>query len=237
MSNAKIHAALLELLQAFDAICAREKLVYMLTAGTLLGAVREKGFIEWDVDVDLMMHRHDYDAFESCSEKYLPSLGLSLRYADRVPRVYRTDNPSCNAEILIIDALPQNAWKRSYKVFMLKLLQGMSKQKIDYRKYTFTNRVLLSAASLLGRLTSEETKRRLYRQLSTLGNEENSEWVFFSNERYRFMNLKIDRSILAEAVRTAFADTELPVPKEWDKFLKIYYGDDYMTPKRVNYYK
>ena len=150
MSNAKIHAALLELLQAFDAICAREKLVYMLTAGTLLGAVREKGFIEWDVDVDLMMHRHDYDAFESCSEKYLPSLGLSLRYADRVPRVYRTDNPSCNAEILIIDALPQITWKRSYKVFMLKLLQGMSKQKIDYRRYSFKSRLLLSAASLLG---------------------------------------------------------------------------------------
>jgi lipopolysaccharide cholinephosphotransferase len=237
MPNGKTHTALLELIKAIDSICAQEKLVYMLTAGTLLGAVREKGFIEWDVDADLMMHRHDYDAFESCSEKYLPSLGLSLRYADRVPRVYRTDNPKCNAEILIIDALPQKAWKRSYKVFMLKLLQGMSKQKIDYRKYSFKDRLLLQATSLLGSFFSEETKRSLYKKLSLLGNEENSEWVFFSNERYRFMNLKIDRSILAEAVRTPFADTELPIPKEWDKFLKIYYGNNYMTPKRENYYK
>lgn len=236
MPNNKIHNELLELLKAIDSICTQEKLVYMLTAGTLLGAVREKGFIEWDIDADLMMHRHDYDAFEKCSEKYLSSLGLSLRYADRVPRVYRTDNPKCNAEILIIDALPQKSWKCSYKVLMLKLLQGMSKQKIDYRKYSSKDRLLLYTSSKLGSLFSEEDKRRLYKQLSTLGNKENSEWVFFSNERYRFMNLKIDRSILAEAVRMPFADTELSVPKEWDKFLKIYYGNNYMIPKRENYY-
>ena len=213
MPNNEIHTALLELLKAIDSICAQEKLVYMLTAGTLLGAVREKGFIQWDVDADLMMHRHDYEAFESCSEKYLHHLGLGLRYADRVPRVYRTDNPKCNAEILIIDALPQKAWKRSYKVFMLKLLQGMSKQKIDYRKYSFKDRLLLQATTLLGSLFSEEAKRSLYKQLSTLGNEEKSDWVFFSNERYRFMSLKIDRNILAEAIRMPFMEPSCRFPK------------------------
>jgi len=236
MPNKKIHIELLEILKAIDSICTQEKLVYMLTAGTLLGAVREKGFIAWDVDADLMMHRHDYDAFESCSEKYLPPLGLSLGYYDRIPFVCRTDNPDRNVEILIIDNLPKNAWKRICKVFLLKLLQGMTKQKIDYRKYSLKERLLLYMSSKLGSLFSEEDKRRLYKQLSKLGNEENSERVFFSNERYRFMNLKIDRNILAETVKMPFADTELTVPKEWDKFLRIYYGNDYLTPKRENYY-
>ena len=232
----EIHSELLEIMKAIDSICAREELVYMLNAGTLLGAVREKGFIEWDRDADLMMHRKDYDAFEKCSEKHLRPMGLCLSYADRVPRVHRADNPKRHVEILIIDALPQNALKRRCKVIMLKLLQGMTKQDINYQKYSFKGRMMVYAASLLGNLFREETKRKYYKQLSVLGNDENSEWVFFSNERYRFMNLKIDRNILAESMKIPFEYTELSVPKEWDKFLRIYYGDNYMIPKRENYY-
>ena len=33
-----------------------------------------------------------------------------------------------------------------------------------------------------------------------------------------------------------FEDTELPVPVGWDEYLRLFYGDDYMTPKRENYY-
>ncbi len=50
-----LHARLLEILTEFDEFCRRHELVYWLDFGTLLGAVREKGFIAWDEDVDLAM--------------------------------------------------------------------------------------------------------------------------------------------------------------------------------------
>ena len=55
--------ALQVLLRAFDSVCQKHKIQYMLFAGTALGAVREGGFIPWDDDLDVVMLRSEYDRF------------------------------------------------------------------------------------------------------------------------------------------------------------------------------
>ncbi|MBD5637020.1 MAG: LicD family protein [Clostridia bacterium] len=55
--------ALLGLLTEFDRVCREHGLKYSLAAGTLLGAVRHKGFIPWDDDVDVYMPRPEYEKF------------------------------------------------------------------------------------------------------------------------------------------------------------------------------
>ena len=52
---------------------------------------------------------------------------------------------------------------------------------------------------------------------------------------YYASNLRIKKSIVEQTVRMPFEDTELPVPVGWDEYLRLFYGDDYMTPKRENY--
>ncbi len=50
----------LRMLKVLDEICGRHGLEYYLDWGTFLGAIRHKGFIPWDDDIDLAMHIDDY---------------------------------------------------------------------------------------------------------------------------------------------------------------------------------
>ena len=51
----------LEILKYIDKVCKENNLTYFLAYGTLIGAIRHKGFIPWDDDVDIQMPRDDYN--------------------------------------------------------------------------------------------------------------------------------------------------------------------------------
>lgn len=57
----KLHTELLTIMDEFDRICNKYNLTYFLAGGSLLGAVRHKGFIPWDDDLDVTMPREDFD--------------------------------------------------------------------------------------------------------------------------------------------------------------------------------
>ncbi|MBR7186611.1 MAG: LicD family protein [Clostridia bacterium] len=59
----EVHTALLGILTEFDRVCREHDLKYSLAYGTLIGAIRHKGFIPWDDDVDVVMPRPDYEKF------------------------------------------------------------------------------------------------------------------------------------------------------------------------------
>ena len=63
MTLDEIHEELLEQLRDITKICDAHGIEYNLMCGTLLGAVRHKGFIPWDDDVDLLMTREEFTKF------------------------------------------------------------------------------------------------------------------------------------------------------------------------------
>ena len=63
LSLDEIHAELLEQLRDITAVCKKHNISYNMMCGSLLGAVRHKGFIPWDDDVDLLMTREEFQKF------------------------------------------------------------------------------------------------------------------------------------------------------------------------------
>lgn len=67
-----LHDKLLGVLLAIDKVCREHNLTYYLLYGTMLGAVRHKGFIPWDDDLDIGMPRESYEQFIAHAREWLP---------------------------------------------------------------------------------------------------------------------------------------------------------------------
>ena len=65
MSLEEIKETELNILVDFDKLCKENNLYYTLCGGTLLGAIRHKGFIPWDDDIDIGMYREDYERLKA----------------------------------------------------------------------------------------------------------------------------------------------------------------------------
>ena len=67
-----LHSRMLILLEKFHEICIENGIKYSLHGGTLLGAIREKGFIPWDDDADVSMTRSEYEKLRKVMKSHEP---------------------------------------------------------------------------------------------------------------------------------------------------------------------
>ena len=223
----RVHAELFEVLGDVVRVLEQNALPYSAMCGTLLGAVRHQGFIPWDDDVDLVLPRESYDRF---AELY-PSqcgLGFTLDLSDTwVPRARKVGGDAF-VDLFVLDPLPMGRFARSWKLFRLRVLQGMLKQHTDYRRFSPARRMLLWGTHLLGLPFSRESKLRAYRRIARSGGR--SARVHMSDGAFNLLGMAFDRDTFDDPACVPFGHLSLRVPREPQAVLTKLYGPDYMTP-------
>lgn len=134
----KLQLLQLDILKELDRICRKNDITYSICGGTLLGAVRHKGFIPWDDDVDIAMLRGDYNRFyEVCKTElnpkyYAQSLKTDSEYRWGYGRILLngTEFVRCGQEHLkartgvFIDIIPCDSL--SDNIFVRKIQRGLA---------------------------------------------------------------------------------------------------------------
>ena len=124
MTINEIQSVSFDILKYVNSFCQQRHLTYFLDSGTLLGAAREKGFIPWDDDVDIMMPRPEYDRFERefvdndeymlfsyrRGNSYLPYMRVcemkKTLYGQRI--LWTRDSPGVGIDIFPLDGAPSS---------------------------------------------------------------------------------------------------------------------------------
>lgn len=150
ISSDELKKIQLDILVDFAKFCDENKLSYYLAGGTLLGAVRHKGFIPWDDDIDINMPRDDYERFIKCfSHNYYEVRDISVcdEYLEKHAKVYDLRTYSDNGavrkkflsdgvsiDIFPIDGLSDSNFQNKVMALVVQILVSFhSATVLDYK--------------------------------------------------------------------------------------------------------
>lgn len=158
------------LLDTVHKICSENNLIYWIDFGTLLGAVRSKGFIPWDDDVDVSMPLKDYKKFLKISEKNLPKdIFLQTTKTDKFYKQYFAKIRDCYSTFLeygetveckyhhgiYIDIFPSVVYPKIPKAlnnFLTYIILYLSKKSFHALKFRYLYNFLYVICKLIWRL-------------------------------------------------------------------------------------
>lgn len=225
-----IHSELLDLLKRFDSICRNNGIRYSLYAGSLLGAVREKGFIPWDDDVDVILVHGEFEKLMNVlsedDEFYIDSEDAW------VPR-FRRKNKKNGAfiDLFWMTNAPEKETDFKRKIFKLKALQGMLKKYKPEKKISLIYKMLLFGAKTIGMLFPRKYLLDRYNKIALCNEKQDTKLYSIPNAAFFYLKYRFEKNIYGdEYIDLPFEDMQAMAIKSWDYVLRMVYGDDYMTP-------
>lgn len=243
----KIQACEIDILRQIDRICRKYGLTYFAIGGTALGAVRHQGFIPWDDDIDIGMSRRDYEAFLKAVQKELPA-GYHVQNFHTEPKTpfyftkIRKDNTQfveyylkdCDihhgifVDIFPFDNVPENKTLRNihfrvsrilYQLYLAKSLKTVCSSRFE-RKENYKGVLRKILHFILTPIPKSWIFCCLDKCVQCFNNRDSAEISHIVRRRLRvFLN------DLHPVRYLEFDGMQMPVPNNYDAYLKAQFGE------------
>ena len=251
-SAEEIHGRLLAMAKDFHKTCVNNNLKYYMLGGTMLGAVRHKGFIPWDDDMDICMPREDYEKFckAFCSEDkryYILDTTNTYGYFNNISRACdgniilkakdTEDIPHFGAfvDIYLLDRWPSD--EKESAEFTSELIQAMKNTKYAlpwkiYRTAPFRRKMKMIVhfrQRIKNHLIVGYKKRIKEKdELMIKYNDSYTGYRNFCSGSTKKIQWLMREEDMDKRILHKFEDIEVYIPENYDELLTRRYGD-YMT--------
>lgn len=242
-----LQKVILSIAKDVDEICQKHKITYFLLGGSAIGAIRHKGFIPWDDDLDIVMDDANYEKFlrvckaELDRDKYyiqeafvdwpLGFTKIKLRgtYFQEPGQYVNTEN-ECGIflDVFKMENAPSSVMAQRWQYLCAKYLLCYCLLERGWKEVSGLKKLMMFAAYPV---KIGFVRNFLKNQVEKWNKIDTNHRLFWTG-RYRYNKSFYHKDIFEEAIYVPFEDITLPIPKEYDKWLIQIFGD-YMTPPPV----
>lgn len=235
----------LDLLSEFDRVCRKHKLRYVLFWGSLLGAIRHKGIIPWDDDIDVAMPREDYEVLMSLGNEFSLPYFLQTPYTD-IGYFYslnklRNSNTSCVPLLfqyekfnqgIGLDIFPLDSYKSRYisenfERSLELILDLGTYMRMRNPELSEKDKVRVSRYSGRKPIDTYEMVRNI---CMAYKNKNADCFVYISGNIYGWERQTFPIDIFDSIEYIDFYGLSIPVPSTFDNILRTIYGDYMKLP-------
>lgn len=240
----------LKILLYLDDVCRQLNIEYFLAYGSLLGAIRHKGFIPWDDDIDVLLFHKDYDKLinylynNSTNKRYKIITSSSEGYYIPFPKLIdtrtRIQEPNVPAipgyglyvDIFPLDSIPENIFFRQAYFKFIKVLDKSRELSIqDASKIKITNLkhlIKTVAVSLLSKIGSKFFIELMDLSRNIINRFESS----LCRCGYSFNNKPYKKEWFDRTFYHSFEQYSFKIPVGYDNVLFTEYGDYMLLPDK-----
>ena len=240
-----IQQILLAYLLEVDRICKKHNIKYFLGGGTLLGAIRHKGFIPWDDDADIMMLREDYDKFcaiaptempesmtfqtndtdKNCFYEFAKFRLNDTSFATAFSKNHKFMHNGLAFDIFCHDKTANSKLGQKIHIGATLFTRALVFNKWNNRKAENGNKVQSLITNLCKNIFPLNFSMWLEKKvLVFFKNKKNAKYLYDGMGR-NIYNGSFPAEYLDEVIYVDFEGYKLPVPKQYDKYLTFLYGD------------
>jgi len=248
----KVKQVQLQIMDEIHRLCEKHSIKYYLIAGSLLGAVRHKGFIPWDVDIDIGMPREEYERFKKLCQQELDSLyaycdyrqkkiffrphALVYHKKSKLKIKYDCYNPvseDCGIyiDIFPLDNAPDDEKLRKKHAKQLKRICKFKQCRIPYsyssKKWKRWAHYILSA--LLSWIPLEKLNGYQQKVMCKYRHQQ-TQCICSMASRYAYKKQCMPKEIYGEPVKLEFEGRFYNAPSQYTTYLTRLYGDYMQLP-------